>query len=399
MTAKISETNEHVQRSVQYHWVLLFFSQVVQMTSGITKRISILVLLCLVGAFIRLSWMVGSENQQQLLLRLAASSSYLEALGNPSMLPSFDNTTTTACSQRSDELVSRFDHIRQNVVCQSIGSENTDLDIWQHLCNNSLLERLDERLLQGQPVKIVQIGAHYGFEHNDPMAEVLGNYLEFLSNDTHNNERERFQWNFIEASPSNFVELQKNLAKYQYLCDMVGIHAGIIPDGKEKDDLVFYAIRDTIDSETGYDSLSGKTVPFWISQISSFNRGTLMKHAGIFARAGLNINDYVVEASVTAKSYSTIMEEIFGTNENSINNPLDPPLFVMIDTEGFDCDILLGIAEDSPYWPEFLIFEHAHCRPRAYQKVREKMERLGYWWYKQPRRRQQNTLVIRTRHR
>lgn len=359
------------------------------MTLRVIKSIGILGLLVilLVGTLLRISLMITIKDQEQLIRwALSSSSSYGEMLGSAATINHGDG-----CAAASrDDLVSTFAHIREKAVCLSGGSMS-DLDIWQYLCEHSLMQRFDQRLLQGQHVKIVQIGAHYGFEHNDPMAEGLGKYLELLSNTTQNNERQRFQWTFIEASPSNFAELQKNLRIYNYLCDMVGIHAGIVPDGKEHDDLVFYAIRDTINGETGYDSLSGKTVPFWISQISSFNKRTLMTHAGIFSHAGLDINNYIVEANVTAKSYSTIMAEIMGEPSGKP----DPPVFVMIDTEGFDCDILLGIAEDSPYWPEFLIFEHAHCRPVAYKKVKEKMERLGYWWYKQPKRRQQNTLAIR----
>ena len=158
--------------------------------------------------------------------------------------------------------------------------------------------------------------------------------------------------------------------------------------------MTFYTTRDTINPDTGYDSLSGKSLPPWISQISSFDMKTFMKHRGFFREVGLRIADYMVEVNVTTKSYSHLMQDIWGELNLGTPTPTDPPLFVMMDAEGFDCDILVGIDANSKYWPSFLVFEHAHCKRRPYFKVIEKLEKLGYTLYKQPKR-GQNTLAIR----
>ena len=48
---------------------------------------------------------------------------------------------------------------------------------------------------------------------------------------------------------------------------------------------------------------------------------------------------------------------------------------ILIDTEGFDCNIVEGIAPSSPYLPKFLVFEHKHCKKRiAYQHLQS----MGY---------------------
>ena len=39
------------------------------------------------------------------------------------------------------------------------------------------------------------------------------------------------------------------------------------------------------------------------------------------------------------------------------------PRLMLIDIEGFDCNITLGIDENSPHWPCFLIFEKHQCCP------------------------------------
>jgi hypothetical protein len=68
--------------------------------------------------------------------------------------------------------------------------------------------------------------------------------------------------------------------------------------------MVFYSIRDTIDPETGLDSLSGKTLPSYITQVSSFSKAPILFNRRVFNKIGLNVHDYIVETNVTAKRYS-----------------------------------------------------------------------------------------------
>lgn len=94
------------------------------------------------------------------------------------------------------------------------------------------------------------------------------------------------------------------------------------------------------------------------------------------------MNDYIVTTNVTAKRYSDLLQDITGG--------LSAPTFVLIDTEGFDCDIILGIGEGSPYWPKYLIYED-HCGKPQSKAAIEYLERLGYTTKKGPH----NVVAIR----
>ena len=56
---------------------------------------------------------------------------------------------------------------------------------------------------------------------------------------------------------------------------------------------------------------------------------------------------------------------------------MHPPLLVLIDTEGFDCKIILGISKRSAYLPNFLVFEHKQCGADRTPAV-EHMKGMGY---------------------
>jgi len=198
--------------------------------------------------------------------------------------------------------------------------------------------------------------------------------------------RSHFHWTFVEPSPPNYERLAENMAKHSEMCDMKGIHGAVLPDNRlSREDpppgsesaMVFYSIRDTIDPETGFDALSQQRFPDWVSQISSFSKETVFKqvHQRPFRMLGLDMKDYVVETSVPTKSYIDLLSQIqepYATNEASEGIP---PLLVLIDTEGFDCDIVEGISPSSPLLPAYLIFERKHCDSDAAVKH---VESMGY---------------------
>jgi hypothetical protein len=241
---------------------------------------------------------------------------------------------------------------------------------------------MDERLLKvgGETpgynhVHIFQIGAHLGFEANDPMAEGLTNFLELLSDE----ERQRVHWYFVEPSPVNAKGLVENLKAHSDLCHLKAIQAAIVPDGMRNDDsLKFYAIRDTIDPETGYDRKSGQMLPFWVTQVGSFSRDMVKKTISkTFKQANLDIDDYIEEINVDGRSMTQLVAEQTALYSPA-GTPIQPPMMVLIDTEGFDCQIILGIAEDSPYWPQYLLYEFKHCAKDDLEQARKKLEGMGY---------------------
>jgi hypothetical protein len=132
------------------------------------------------------------------------------------------------------------------------------------------------------------------------------------------------------------------------------------------------------------DSLSGKTLLVWITQVSSFSKEPLKFNRHVFTRLGLHLEDYIVEMNVATKSFSKLMQEALVGDEN------ERPLLVLIDTEGFDCNIIKGISLSSPYLPQYLLFEHKQCdKEGAY----EYLKKLGYELYPPGN---ENTVAVKT---
>mmetsp|Transcript_21043 Transcript_21043/g.42133 ORF Transcript_21043/g.42133 Transcript_21043/m.42133 type:complete len:351 (+) Transcript_21043:87-1139(+) len=226
----------------------------------------------------------------------------------------------------------------------------------KNLCVGKFVSIAVQRLLDGRDVSIVQIGAHVGFEPNDPVANILIEILEgtaALDADA----RRRLHWVFVEPSPSNFARLTENISQRGTFCDTHMIETAVIPDNSGRDNLMdmpFYSIRDTVDPETGFDSVSGKTLPFWITQISSFDKKALDFAILTLLEEGLNPHEYILETAVTKRRFSDVMEEAMAGRK-------ERPLLLLIDTEGFDCDIVNGMPLSSMYLPEYLVFEHKIC--------------------------------------
>jgi FkbM family methyltransferase len=266
-------------------------------------------------------------------------------------------------SQRNESLMNVL--ARQQTICNKTQLARYGAE-WVELCSEGFLQTADEILsLNDHEVYMVQIGAHTGFDANDPFADGISDYLNLLSHA----EKQRFHWVFVEPSPANYVKLEENVAKYSHLCDMSAVNAGIVSDSLvNTSSMTFYSVRDTIDPMTGYDTLSGKRFPVWITQVSSFSRAPLTFNEVVWKRLGLEINDYIVETDVTTTRYSELMKQVLAKEK---------PLFLLIDTEGFDCDIILGIDANSSYLPKYLIFEHKNCK-KQWESVELYLKSLGY---------------------
>jgi hypothetical protein len=267
-----------------------------------------------------------------------------------------------------------------DVLCNSKFSSGYKEKDWHNLCSSNFVMMTAQLLLDMHDINVVQIGAHVGFESNDPLAKGLSRLLDEAvahaesNTDPDNDLRKRFHWTFVEPSPPNFKRLTENLSKKSGMCDMKGINAAVVSDsiinpGK----MPFYTIRDTIDPTTGFDSLSGKKLPHWVTQVSSFSEGPIRYTTEEFEKKGLDVNDYIVKIDVVTKSYSDLMKEalhIVGDKKG------EKPLLVLIDTEGFDCEIIKGISPSSPFLPKFILFEHKSCKDveEAYKHLRD----MGY---------------------
>jgi len=297
-----------------------------------------------------------------------------------------DKTTAAASSTNTTTGTTRKIN---DLLCKATSAEGVE---WGRLYSENFVTNASRLLLDGDDINIVQIGAHVGFEANDPIAKGLSSLLDkvdaaaALVNQDKNEIRKRFHWTFVEPSPPNFKRLSENLIKYSNVCDMHGINAGVVSDSvKNSTGMPFYSVRDTIDPETGYDSLSGKTLPAWITQVSSFRIEPLLRNRGIFRMKGLDLADYIVETTVVTKSYSDLMQEAAPVGDKKMR-----PFLVLIDTEGFDCEIVKGISPSSRYLPTYLLFEHKQCADK--EGVYNYLKSLGYDVYPVSK---ENTIAVK----
>lgn len=300
---------------------------------------------------------------------------------------------------------------RTNRVCHS----NITSPEWRALCQHGLIRTLDESLVTNAAssssssngnhhgmVQIIQIGAHTGFEANDPISIGLAAYLQTLDNlptssssggGSVSSLRQNFHWAFVEPSPPNYARLQKNMD--QNLCQMQSINKGVIPDTHDSSKpLTFYTISDAIDPETGYDSLSKQVFPHWITQISSLTIDPIKYNEGQWKRRGLKLEDYLVQTNVTVARYSDLVQDVLATT-NAERAPgqveKQAPDLVLIDTEGFDCKILKAV-EKSSRLARFIVFEHIQCKAQELNEVIKHLEMLGYSVY--PKIALQNSLAV-----
>ena len=121
-------------------------------------------------------------------------------------------------------------------------------------------------------------------------------------------------------------------------------------------------------------SLSNKTLPHYITQLSSLSKAPILFNRGQFQKIGLTVNDYIVEIKVQTKPFSILMAEAL---RNTTNEQHTTPFLVLIDTEGFDCDIVQGISLNSTYLPKFLVFEVKQCMQKYHKETKEHLEKLG----------------------
>ena len=121
-------------------------------------------------------------------------------------------------------------------------------------------------------------------------------------------------------------------------------------------------------------------MPSWMTQITSLSKDQILKTGtNAFKRFGLDILEYIVETNVTTLSFTELMGQLQSNDQ--------PPFLVLVDTEGFDCNVIEGISASSPYLPKFLVFEHIHCNSTAAVKW---LHGMGY----HTQRMHENTIAL-----
>ena len=234
------------------------------------------------------------------------------------------------------------------LAAKKVCSDGNYGNLWKMMCRANFVAILDDYASRHDVIRIIQIGTHTGWEDGDPFAKGITAFLNLLPQDI---RQTRLEYTMVEASPINFKHLEKNVEQHSSLCNFNLLQVGVVPDNQEQqEDLIFYSIDSAVDVNTGFDTKSGLTLPAWVTQISSFARNNVGKHGFAWKQLGLDINDYIVENRIKTMRFSELVGDLGNT------------LFVLIDTEGLDCDIVSAIPRHA--MPSYLVFENRHCRAK-----------------------------------
>jgi len=157
---------------------------------------------------------------------------------------------------------------------------------------------------------------------------------------------------FIEPVPYLFERLVLNYKNYgdRFSFENVAIDTS---DGVKK----FYAIRE---SDTN-------SIPGWHTQLGSFDKDNILKHAGSIP--GLQELIYVID--VRTMTMRSLLEK----------NKMTNPQVIAIDTEGYDGVVVRSLLAEG-IRPQILIFEHKHLSWWNYKTCASKLKELGYSVYK-----------------
>jgi hypothetical protein len=100
-------------------------------------------------------------------------------------------------------------------ICENI-KEGQHSPLWTLLCLGGIDKTVNTVIQRGEDITIVQIGAHTGYEENDPLASGLTSMIHELGSTMH----DKVHWTFVEPSPPNYKRLVKNLANHSDVCDL-----------------------------------------------------------------------------------------------------------------------------------------------------------------------------------
>lgn len=104
-------------------------------------------------------------------------------------------------------------------------------------------------------------------------------------------------------------------------------------------------------------------LPSWAYQVCSFSRDVILKHEKEIPQ----IRDLVVEESVHTESITELMNQ----------SGFRAPDLLLIDTEGYDADILKMFPFEK-HCPELVVYEHKHLDNKKQREATEILENLKY---------------------
>jgi len=205
---------------------------------------------------------------------------------------------------------------------------------------------------------LVVIGAHhFGDDTNDPLYSTVsgGAWSDVL---------------LVEASPPVAAELRAKVAERNPTPNVPQdrlhvVNQGVCPGGKDQQ-MPFYSF------------LGAPGLPFWATQIGSFNRSHVEKHLGLLARNKKSTVVYKVEELRSKIS----VKPVLCTSLLSLlqRQRIQRMAVLLIDTEGLDCDLVASQDWSSPEWcgslsPGLLVFEWKHCSSASYDRAITSLKR------------------------
>jgi FkbM family methyltransferase len=182
----------------------------------------------------------------------------------------------------------------------------------------------------------VEIGSNDGLQHDHLRPFILDREWRGL---------------MVEPVPYIFARLERNYAGI----DRVTLVNAAIAAGADGE-LPFFHLRDAPPEERA-------ALPDWYDGIGSFSRDAVLSHAPHMP----DIAERIVEARVPAYTFDSLLER---------HGAPDPDL-VVIDTEGYDAEIIASIDFDR-HRPELLLYEHYHLDEPTRASTRASMSADGY---------------------
>jgi FkbM family methyltransferase len=222
-------------------------------------------------------------------------------------------------------------------------ARNPDIALRQYLGRFQSFSDLVDRLSVSQPVTIVQVGANDG-SSNDPLGRMIAAHPERIAKAL-----------LFEPQASAFARLSE---RYRELEDIVCLNAAV--DRSSGTQTVFSIDRDAASTKLGRPISDG---------IASFDREHVVR---VLAENAPSLTSAEIIALVTVQSVTvTTLADATG------NVGIDNPDILLVDTEGFDAEIM-SMALEAGWRPKLLQYEHKHLSPNDRRALSSHLRGLGY---------------------
>ena len=201
---------------------------------------------------------------------------------------------------------------------------------------------------------LVIIGAHLlGEDENDPLYRATRNV----------------PWRHVlvvEASPLFSAKLRARLDSgpppYPSARGASVLNIGCCPAERASASLSFHSLN-----------ASAKGLPFWSTQIGSFDHDHVHKHFGALLQQQSPASGWTSEKLSAAVQ----VEEVPCLPLPKLLRGTPPPQVMLVDTEGFDCAIVAAISARVLRTLQLIVYEHKHCTDASRAAARARLKAGG----------------------